>query len=41
LAISVPQTAPNVSTNVPPAIGIKVLIIETDEDRTPYLVLSM
>ena len=41
LTTMVPQTEPKRSKNIPPTIGNIVLIIETDDDNTPYRVLSI
>lgn len=41
LTASVPQTEPKISIKIPPKMGKMVLIIETEEEITPYRVLSI
>jgi len=41
LMARVPQTEPNISINIPPAIGKIVLMIETEAEMIPYWVLEM
>lgn len=41
LTASVPHAEPNASMKKPPAIGKMVFIMDTEDDKTPYRVLSM